>query len=561
MHTDTTEFVRRTREVTETRAWPRLLELGLYAFASFAGSLAYALFVLAHTVPNVFWDQWEQAKLIIASFTHTLTFSNLWSQHNLNRMLIPNIIEVIYAHLLRSEAFPAVVTALVLYTGSYLALIMFILRHSSGLSRLFAFLSASALMLSTIFEEDSLWSFQLAWFIVIVCLILAGIAAASCKPKVALPLVIGLSLIATFSSLQGIIVLPAIALIFLANRNWRATPILLTIWTSELALYFHGLNLSNTGGPGISATFHSPILAAKYFLVIVGSIFGSIGLGPLGFRPVELAGLLLIILALTAIMIATRWFLDGRAIPALSLIGASLFAYGLVFAAMTTVGRTGFGLAEAESSRYTLNTLFIPVGTALVLAGLIQQSEQAVKYLQAISGVLLGLTLIAASIGDPVMLTQADLFHQEMLRSIALTANWESAPSAEVSTLVYPNVQVFKIRAAQLQRFQLDGFGGAVFSFLRLEGPTPAVPSTRPLGLPLKHPLPKFYAAWDTLSAVYFQRSDLQSAFPLGMPVNRRDCVLAKWATRSAQGGSDSSRTLLRPFAQTFQEMQSMLCK
>jgi len=41
---------------------------------------------------GVYWDEWNWAELVRRSYAGTLTFGNLWCQHNKNRMLFSNLI-------------------------------------------------------------------------------------------------------------------------------------------------------------------------------------------------------------------------------------------------------------------------------------------------------------------------------------------------------------------------------------------------------------------------------------------------------------------------------------
>ncbi len=536
----------------------RVYEVPLYVLAATIFAAIYAGYVLTYTTANVFWDQWEQAKILIDSYLHVLSFGQLWAQHNINRMLFPNIIDLLLGRLFRSEAYPAVIVSLILQIASYAILTWAVLRETSNATRAVTFVGLSILFLSATYEQDSLWSFQLAWFIVVFCLVAAVCISATTSRGSALAVLLTLALLASFSSLQGLLVAPTATVVYLLRKQWRFALMTSAAWLIYLAVYMYHLNLSDTGGPGIFTSLRDPILAGKFFFVLLGSIFGSVGLAPLGFQPLELLGLVIVVSCLvTAIMLVRRFDQAST----LSFVGSGLVAYGLAFAILTTVGRTGFGLPEAESSRYSLNTLLIPIGMLLISSDFAVRSYRSRIADTGLRNFIFGFAVVSACFANPVMLNQADQFHAEMLKSIALTANWRTAPQSAVTTLVYPNYHTFRVRVAELSHFRLDGFGSATFKFLELEGPLPATPSLSPLSTPRGTALSKqMQQAWMVLSSVYFRRPDLQAAFPSTTAAKSLDCRLTTWAVDTVSSKLDSAYQLLAQYGHSYRSLRREFC-
>ena len=68
------------------------------AVLGFALPLCAYFWLINHYGANLLWhDQWDDINLISHSYSHTLSLSTLWAQHNENRTFFPNLIVLILA--------------------------------------------------------------------------------------------------------------------------------------------------------------------------------------------------------------------------------------------------------------------------------------------------------------------------------------------------------------------------------------------------------------------------------------------------------------------------------
>ena len=114
--------------------------------------------------------------------------------------------------------------------------------------------------------ENALWGFQIAWYMVLICLM--GAMAVLNRRHVgplSLAIAAGIAVIGSYSSLQGLLIWPA-GLVLLAyhRRSWR----LLTAWVvaamATTGLYMYHLDSSPLSYYRIDPLAH-PVFAAKLF--------------------------------------------------------------------------------------------------------------------------------------------------------------------------------------------------------------------------------------------------------------------------------------------------------
>ena len=181
--------------------------LAIFTILGFAIPIAFYLWFLGHYSLNVVWlDQWNDVSLIRASYDGHLSLSALWAQHNENRLLFPNLIVLALS---RVTAFNVTVEE---YLGAVLlfaavALIIFAHRRRSPGRPWIVYCPVVILMLSVAQAGNTLWGFQLAWYLVLVALA-AVIYLLDAKTLSAPGLLLGMlvAVIGSYSSLQGLFI-------------------------------------------------------------------------------------------------------------------------------------------------------------------------------------------------------------------------------------------------------------------------------------------------------------------------------------------------------------------
>jgi hypothetical protein len=223
--------------------------------------------------------------------------------------------------------------------------------------------------LSTVQYENSLWGFQMAWYLVLLCLAIAVVLVDRVElSRLTLIGALAAAVVGSFSSLQGLLIWPA-GLLLLYHR--RRSGAFLVAWTAgavaSVVIYFFHFNTNATAGsPSHGYALHHPLAAVKFYVFEVGDIVGLPRLynGP-GSNPVLLLGAVILLLAVLALMAYGIRRDDRSGSP----IGVALICVGLLFAAVVTAGRVRFGYLGASASRYTTYDLLIPIGIFLTVIG------------------------------------------------------------------------------------------------------------------------------------------------------------------------------------------------
>ena len=156
------------RDVLSTRGGSRLLTA--VTIAGFAVPAAIYLWLIQRFSVNVvFVDQWSDVSLIGRSYHGTLTFGSLWAQHNENRLLFPNLLSLLIA---RTSSFDVVVEEYVGAVFLFAAVALLVLAHRRRSPELpwIAYCPVAILSLSVAQAGNTLWGFQLAWYLVMLML-------------------------------------------------------------------------------------------------------------------------------------------------------------------------------------------------------------------------------------------------------------------------------------------------------------------------------------------------------------------------------------------------------
>jgi hypothetical protein len=361
------------------RAPARRKLLGIFTVAGFAlPALAYFAFVNRYAVNVVVFDQWSDVALVEKAFSGHLSLSDLWAQHNENRILFPNLIVLVLAYATHLNIRTEEYISAVLLAGTVF-LVIWAHRRRSPATPLIWYSPVAILMFSWAQFENTLWGFQIAWYVVMICL--AGTLAVLDREQVTGPsLAIGaaLAVIGSMSSLQGLLIWPAAAVLLLYRR--RSAKVLAT-WVvaaaATVSLYYYHFNTSQLGYSPINPFLH-PAFEIKLFFFSLGNVAGKpIGV-PLVFYPQHNHPVLgaanpwiiafgVVIFITGVIAVARTGFRDAKNKPAA--LGVSLILFALGFAGLTAIGRGLYGYAGVSASRYTTYTMLALVGSYLVVIG------------------------------------------------------------------------------------------------------------------------------------------------------------------------------------------------
>jgi hypothetical protein len=337
------------------------------AFLCVLAALSTLAFILLNGVNVPFADEWWYAGLVKTVRTGHASLMNFWSPNNEHRMVIPRLEFSALAVLTHWNSKLIMVVAW-LVTG--LLMIFLSLQFRRLRSRAHPILwtvtvgvSATALF-SLVQTENWLWAYQFAFFFIQFAVVISIflLCRSSLSLWFRLPIVTVLSVAASFSSAQGLLIWPVLILCFcLTNdspKNKRIVVLCLLAFAGvTAAFYFHDLPHSAELQLRPAQIMAKPQLPLFGFLGLVGN--------PLTYwlsfeqRPHRAW---LIGLFETIVFLVLTWIVKRRRqLPeAAPWLGLGFYAY--LFCFVTTYGRLGLGYTGGFlASRYTTHVLLLPV--------------------------------------------------------------------------------------------------------------------------------------------------------------------------------------------------------
>ncbi len=433
--------------------------------AAVAAACAPAWLILRYGVDVPYSDQWNIAHFFEKSARGALTLADLYAQQNEYRQLFPHALFVALGRLtgwnVRYEMFASLVLACFVAWGVWR---LGARTFADPLRRGLLFLLASLLNFSAIQYDNWLFGVQVVYFVPIACVVAGLLFAYSEKTGTAVGLVACacLSVVSTFSSANGLVawlVLPP-ALVAarpaLRARAWRWLPLWCAVAALCAAVYVYDYERPGSH-PETSEALRHPLEALAYFVAYLG--------GPLAAWRYPLAVALAVgacALLLSALVVAYLFrHRRDEALVRRSMPWAVLGAYSLVTGVLVTVGRVGFGVEHATTTRYAAFSLYLLVALVYLLPSVVEDAWRRgylspsrlalLKRAGALAAVLL--VLAHAAIFVLVVRHSAANWRRALLRAKACLLFIEVAPEERcLAEGLYYDVPVLRARAASLER-------------------------------------------------------------------------------------------------------------
>ena len=362
----------RSGSVRLTRRAPRGVVNLLTALGFGLPVLGYLLMLRGYSVNVVVGDQWDDVVVVGHSYSHLFDWSSLWAQHNENRLFFPNLIVLLLAYTTGFNIQVEEYLSFLMLVGATVLFIWSHQRKSAGVPWLY-YCPVAILLFSVVQYENALWGFQMAWYLVLVCLAATLVLLDGEKQtRLSFAFAISIAVIGSFSSLQGLLIWPAgLMILWLHGRSRWCVGIWILAAVLTTVLYFYNFN-STAGNPDRNFIWQHPTTSVTFFLFTVGNVVGvHIAYhDPVNYA-VVLFGLVVVLVAIFTLIVGLRARVPGDGRP----IGMALIVVGLFFAAIVTAGRVSLGYWVASGSRYTTFDLLTVVGIYLTL--LSRPSRQA----------------------------------------------------------------------------------------------------------------------------------------------------------------------------------------
>lgn len=314
-------------------------------------------YIRAFGVNVIFWDDWDAFPLVQKFMSSRLSFSDLFAQHNEHRMLFPNIVILTIENLTRYDTVPVMLFSWILVCLAGL-LIFYVYQkqfHWSSYPKLLLIFLPIMLLLFSFRQWGSiLWAFTNQIYLMIFGVVATfSLLEISKKIDVWFVLCILSAILASFSFLVGLAVWPiGLLQIVISERKkmLRDTALWCFVGAIVFISYFWGY-IKPAHHPPLNYILTEPFEAVGYFFTIVGAPIASIA---------PIAETFGIVVALTTALVTAQVY-KGRLLGK-NRVWLSFVLFAASFSLITTVGRCGFGIEQALSSRYTPITILGTIG-------------------------------------------------------------------------------------------------------------------------------------------------------------------------------------------------------
>ncbi len=304
--------------------------------------------------------------MIKQSYVHFFDWGPMWAQHNENRIFFPNIILLLLVHVDHFNVQTEEYLGAVMLSAAVVFIVWAHKRRSPSTPWLY-YCPVAFLAFSVVQYGNTIWGFQLAWYLVLLSLS----AAILLLDRVVLTWVtlvgaLAVAVVGSFSSVQGLLIWPTgLVLLYFRRRSLAQVGVWMVGAIASTLLYFRGYH-SVTPDPRFA--IEHPVIALKFFLLALGDVVGKpIADGRWGYQDTMVLafGLLIVLLAVGSVLICgvRRDEISG------SPVGIALICYGLLCVVMITQGRILYGYEAAGFSRYTTFDLLALMGVYLALLG------------------------------------------------------------------------------------------------------------------------------------------------------------------------------------------------
>ncbi len=364
-------------------SWTTRYNTLLTCVAALIGPFLYFTFINRYAVNSFYGDDWSIATLVHQALHGRLSLSQLWRQYNESRLFMGNTIDVLFGYVDRLNLRSIVFFDAAVFTASY-ALLLGLLRRYLG-ERLtpIPVLAVGVVWFSWADVQNSLWAFQLSWYLTVLFLLLMlfALLVPIRHRRLWFSVAVIAAIAGSLSTIQGFTIWPlgAVAILWpdgsVGNDRVRTLPPRvvreIVTWAAAaigtIALYLPGYDVHENGclsGCTPSVALRHPITVIKFFFALIGNVVPG---GVLFFPSTqqlwrfEALGVVLFVAAIAIAVQSWRHRAFERVPVPLLLIG-----FGLIFDVTIALGRGGTGPAGAVSAnRYVMPNLVLLTGIVI----------------------------------------------------------------------------------------------------------------------------------------------------------------------------------------------------
>lgn len=414
--------------------------------------LILVLLVKEHAINVPVYDGWMIGETLQKAVDGSLSISHLLQQENESRVFFPKIILGCMAFFTKWDV--RYEMALTFFLGVIISFNLYQLcLYTVSRERrycLFLMFLANLLVFAPIQWMNWLWGIQFIVFVPVLCLSISMVVSYSTLSVTAKYLLcIFLSCISTFSYANGmlcwVLILPVLLFkTWNIDRRLRGWVILyIAMMAASLIIYFWGYE-KPAAHPSFDAALIDPLKTIGFFLAFLGAPLGhALLLDPTGASIAAGCGLIIflcpvLLYSISNIRDNTLW---NRTLPWFAYAG-----YAFVSAGVTTLGRAGFGLRMAVSSRYTSIAVYLIIALIFLIAicfnGLEKKAGCFRKKIIASISVLIALFLILSLFSSSHAILMMKDRRQEALNARSCVSLINILPKDFLKKYVHPDKEL-----------------------------------------------------------------------------------------------------------------------
>jgi hypothetical protein len=411
----------------------------------------------------IFWDEWEMIPLLVKQSAGTLTFSDLFAQHNEHRILFPRVAMLTLGGLTRYNT-----VAEMFFSWSLICMTALLIFHayqkrfpSSARARfLLTFLPVSILLFSFRQYESILWGFTNQIYLMTFGVVATFVLLDRSKKADSWFIFSVLSaVVASFSFLVGLAAWP-VGLVQLSVSRRKGDP-RMALWCLAGALitmsYFYGFVLALDHAHAVGF-----VDASVYFLILIGS---PLSYGPLPFGAFAAASFGIVSLLISSLFVAEA---RRRRILGENRVWLSFILFACMFSGITALGRSGLELAQALSSRYTPITSLGIVGLYFLAISVLENHGSRSKKCYSCWGKKFGtralpvLMIVWLMVPYAVGWQVGAITRNEREMGACVLMTYRTQSDENIRNYLYPDPSVVRERAPFLEQHKLNVFNEPV---------------------------------------------------------------------------------------------------
>jgi hypothetical protein len=430
--------------------------------------LILILFIVKYRVEVPQADEWSLVPLVEKSYQGTLQFKDLWALHNEHRLLFPRLLLLQIIRISHWQILYELLTNILFATISFFAVLSLIKRTELNKSLEWLIPLLSLVIFSLNQSENWLFGWNVQIFMNIMAVILGLSLIGAFEFLWSRPIAAAvLGIIATYSFANGFLFWPlAFLLLWKKRKSINRSAIVFSLWivigVISFALYIKGYSRP-AEHPSPWSFLHQPLSALNYFFAYLGSpLLAFCKKTPavaqwLSQKGIPIPQVLISIadnaasiagfIGLILFVLAFRK-LKGHQNSNVILIFSALAGYVVLSAILSTIARSGLGIANALSLRYVTISIwfwislaiFYAFGTQLKFRTLFLSIVTTLIVLNSVYGAFYGI-----KVHSYLLPTRSELFRLQ---------------DENLLKRLYPDVEYIRKSVLIMQRYHLSVFRG-----------------------------------------------------------------------------------------------------